>query len=165
MAVEKILKLSKNNSKNSGLLMTGIGKSTQLIPNITNGRSGFFSRCLKRDWRTNPTSRSTGVLHAKRDLRLKILKNGLCERCGSQVVQKKMRQWVLKMTDYADRLLEDLDKEEAGLGRINHRAAEKLDRTITKERNYEIAICNSNFRNKSKSQTRSKLYSKFLRPG
>jgi leucyl-tRNA synthetase len=40
------------------------------------------------------------------------LENGLCERCGTQVEQKKMRQWVLKMTDYADRLLEDLDKEE-----------------------------------------------------
>lgn len=39
------------------------------------------------------------------------LEKGLCERCGTQVVQKKMRQWVLKMTDYADRLLYDLDKE------------------------------------------------------
>ena len=37
------------------------------------------------------------------------LEHGLCERCGSQVVQKKLRQWVLKMTEYADRLLDDLD--------------------------------------------------------
>jgi len=44
-------------------------------------------------------------------LALEDLEQGLCERCGSQVVQKKMRQWVLKMTDYADRLLFDLDKE------------------------------------------------------
>lgn len=40
------------------------------------------------------------------------LENGLCERCGTQIVQKKMRQWVLKMTDYADRLLYDLDTED-----------------------------------------------------
>lgn len=40
------------------------------------------------------------------------LENGLCERCGTQVVQKKLRQWVLKMTDYADRLLYDLDSKE-----------------------------------------------------
>ena len=40
------------------------------------------------------------------------LENGLCERCGTQVLQKKMRQWVLRMTNYADRLLYDLDKEE-----------------------------------------------------
>lgn len=39
------------------------------------------------------------------------LEKGLCERCGTQVVQKKMRQWVLKITAYADRLLYDLDRE------------------------------------------------------
>ncbi|MDA3803045.1 MAG: leucine--tRNA ligase [Patescibacteria group bacterium] len=38
------------------------------------------------------------------------LENGLCERCGTVVEQKPMRQWVLKITDYADRLLNDLDK-------------------------------------------------------
>ena len=36
------------------------------------------------------------------------LDDGKCERCGSQVEQRPMRQWVLKITDYADRLLEDL---------------------------------------------------------
>lgn len=36
------------------------------------------------------------------------LDDGKCERCGSVVEQKPMRQWVLKITDYADRLLEDL---------------------------------------------------------
>ncbi|NTV41586.1 MAG: class I tRNA ligase family protein, partial [Candidatus Moranbacteria bacterium] len=40
------------------------------------------------------------------------LEDGLCERCGTQVVQKKMRQWVLKMTDYAERLLTDLDSSQ-----------------------------------------------------
>ncbi|MDD5396826.1 MAG: class I tRNA ligase family protein [Candidatus Moranbacteria bacterium] len=40
------------------------------------------------------------------------LENGLCERCGSEVEQKPMRQWVLKMTAYADRLLYDLDSPE-----------------------------------------------------
>ena len=38
------------------------------------------------------------------------LEDGLCERCGSEVEQKPMRQWVLKITDYADRLLDDLEK-------------------------------------------------------
>ncbi len=38
------------------------------------------------------------------------LDNGLCERCGSQVEQKPMRQWVLKITDYAERMLKDLDQ-------------------------------------------------------
>ncbi|MDD4476997.1 MAG: class I tRNA ligase family protein [Patescibacteria group bacterium] len=38
------------------------------------------------------------------------LEDGKCERCGSAVEQKPMRQWVLKITDYAERLLNDLDK-------------------------------------------------------
>ena len=36
--------------------------------------------------------------------------NGCCERCGSPVTKKNLRQWMLKITDYADRLLKDLDK-------------------------------------------------------
>ena len=35
--------------------------------------------------------------------------DGTCERCGSAVERKPMRQWVLKITDYADRMLADLD--------------------------------------------------------
>mgnify|MGYP001170444648 CR=1 FL=1 len=34
--------------------------------------------------------------------------DGTCERCGSIVEKKPMRQWVLRITDYADRLLDDL---------------------------------------------------------
>lgn len=36
--------------------------------------------------------------------------NGVCERCGSQVIRKEQSQWMLKITDYADRLVQDLDK-------------------------------------------------------
>lgn len=36
--------------------------------------------------------------------------NGKCERCGSPVTKKNMKQWMLRITDYADRLLNDLDK-------------------------------------------------------
>ena len=35
--------------------------------------------------------------------------NGVCERCGSEVVHKVKSQWMLKITKYADRLINDLD--------------------------------------------------------
>lgn len=35
--------------------------------------------------------------------------NGTCERCGSEVVRKVKSQWMLKITEYADRLIQDLD--------------------------------------------------------
>ena len=38
--------------------------------------------------------------------------DGCCERCGSKVTKKNLKQWMLKITKYADRLLEDLDRLE-----------------------------------------------------
>ena len=35
---------------------------------------------------------------------------GVCERCGSEVVRREKSQWMLKITEYADRLLDDLDE-------------------------------------------------------
>ena len=37
------------------------------------------------------------------------VKEGKCDRCGSQVTHKTIRQWILKITDYADRLDADLE--------------------------------------------------------
>jgi leucyl-tRNA synthetase len=36
--------------------------------------------------------------------------DGTCERCGTKVVQKDLEQWFFKITDFADRLVDDLDK-------------------------------------------------------
>lgn len=40
------------------------------------------------------------------------LEDGKCERCGSLVEKKPIRQWMIRITDYADRLLADLDAVE-----------------------------------------------------
>ena len=37
------------------------------------------------------------------------VKEGHCDRCGAKVEKKNIRQWILKITAYADKLLEDLD--------------------------------------------------------
>ena len=36
--------------------------------------------------------------------------DGSCERCGAKTEQRRLKQWMLKITKYADRLIEDLDK-------------------------------------------------------
>ena len=38
------------------------------------------------------------------------VKDGKCERCGTPVTRKTIRQWILKITAYAERLLQDLDE-------------------------------------------------------
>ena len=45
----------------------------------------------------------------KKGLAYEAVKEGKCERCGSQVTHKTIRQWILKITAYADRLEKDLD--------------------------------------------------------
>ena len=50
--------------------------------------------------------------------------NGVCERCGSEVVQKEKSQWMLKITEYADKLLE-------GLNNVDF-----IDRVKTQQRNW-----------------------------
>ncbi|MFA6297175.1 MAG: leucine--tRNA ligase, partial [Candidatus Paceibacterota bacterium] len=43
------------------------------------------------------------------------IEDGKCERCGAVIEKRLMKQWVLKITKYADRLLADLDtKDEKG---------------------------------------------------
>lgn len=50
--------------------------------------------------------------------------NGVCERCGSEVIRKNQSQWMLKITDYADRLVKDLDN------------VDFIDRVKTQQRNW-----------------------------
>ena len=38
--------------------------------------------------------------------------NNVCDRCGTPVIKKELEQWFFKITDYADRLISDLDKVE-----------------------------------------------------
>ncbi|MFX4620534.1 class I tRNA ligase family protein, partial [Acinetobacter baumannii] len=38
--------------------------------------------------------------------------DGRCDRCGAEVIKKKLTQWYFRITDYADRLLDDLNQLE-----------------------------------------------------
>jgi leucyl-tRNA synthetase len=40
--------------------------------------------------------------------------NGLCERCGTAVTKRELTQWFFKVTEYADRLLDDMEQLEGG---------------------------------------------------
>ncbi len=79
------------------------------IPATTSERSGFLSSCSKKAWPTKRKWQSTGASSCKCVLANEEVVGGVCERCGSEVVRQVKSQWMLKITEYAQRLLDDLD--------------------------------------------------------
>ena len=67
--------------------------------------------------------------------------DGTCERCGTKVEQKPMRQWVLKITDYADRMLQDLDKLTEWDSSIKEMQRNWIGRSEGAEVKFEVVIC------------------------
>ncbi len=64
--------------------------------------------------------------------------NGVCERCGSPVVQKEKSQWMLKITEYAQRLIDDLDGIDF-LDKIKAQQKNWIGRSEGAEVNFPIA--------------------------
>ena len=63
--------------------------------------------------------------------------NGVCERCGSEVVQKEKSQWMLKITEYAQRLIDDLDDIDF-LDKIKAQQRNWIGRSEGAEVNFQI---------------------------
>lgn len=70
---------------------------------------------------------------------------GVCERCGSEVVRKVKSQWMLKITEYADKLIDDLDMvdyiEKIKVSQINW-----IGRSVGAEVDFKIAGKEENLR-------------------
>ena len=63
--------------------------------------------------------------------------NGHCERCGTQVIQKEKSEWMLKITAYAQRLIDDLDEVDY-LPRIKTQQINWIGRSEGAEVNFKI---------------------------
>ena len=69
--------------------------------------------------------------------------NGVCERCGSPVVQKEKSEWMLKITDYAQKLIDDLDDVDF-LEKIKVQQKNWIGRSEGAEVNFKIANIDKN---------------------
>ena len=65
--------------------------------------------------------------------------NGVCERCGSPVVQKEKSQWMLRITKYAQRLIDDLDGIDY-LDKIKAQQKNWIGRSEGAEVNFKVAL-------------------------
>ena len=69
--------------------------------------------------------------------------NGVCERCGSPVVQKEKSEWMLKITAYAQKLIDDLDDVDF-LEKIKVQQKNWIGRSEGAEVNFKIANMDKN---------------------
>ncbi len=66
---------------------------------------------------------------------------GKCERCGGEVVKKEKEQWVLRITKYADRLIDDLDQVDY-LEKIKTQQINWIGRSEGAEVSFKVVILN-----------------------
>lgn len=78
-------------------------------PNYYKWTQWFFLLLLKKGLAYQKESLQWWCPHDKTVLANEQVENGLCWRCGNEVEKKLLKQWFFKITDYADRLLDDLD--------------------------------------------------------
>ena len=64
--------------------------------------------------------------------------NGKCERCKSEVGKKDLEQWFFKITDYADRLLDDIDKLKGWPDKVKSMQTNWIGRSEGAEVNFRI---------------------------
>ena len=100
---------SSASSASGGSRSTGRANWRPTRPSTTAGPSGSSCACSST---ASPTATEAPVQWCPKDatvLANEQVVDGRCERCGTEVVQRKLEQWFFKITDYAERLLADFE--------------------------------------------------------
>ena len=96
----------------------------------TAGPSGCSCGSASAAWPTARTARSTGAPTTRPCWPTSRSSTGTCERCGAEVTKRELTQWYFKITDYAQRLLDDMDAAGGRLARARADHAAQLDRPL-----------------------------------
>ena len=100
---------SSGSSASGASRSTGRASSARTSRATTAGRSGSSCSCSSAAWPTARRRRSSGARTTQTVLANEQVIDGRCERCGTLVEARQLEQWFFRITDYADRLLDDLD--------------------------------------------------------
>lgn len=65
--------------------------------------------------------------------------NGKCERCDAEVIKKDLEQWFFKITDYAQRLLDDIDKLDGWPDKVKTMQQNWIGRSVGVEIDFQVA--------------------------
>ena len=110
LATEENIKKFKSQLEKIGFTYDWSREINTTDPQYYKWTQWVFLKMLEKGLADESYKPSNWCPSCKTGLANEDLEGGKCERCGSEIERKPMRQWVLKITEYADRLLEDLDK-------------------------------------------------------
>jgi len=100
----------KRQQKNLGLSFDWNREINTTDPSYYKWTQWIFIQLFKKGLAYKTKMPINWCLRCKIGLANEEVIDGKCERCGGKVVQKEKEQWMLKITEYAERLLQDLDK-------------------------------------------------------
>jgi len=110
VATERNTKTFKRQQKNLGLSFDWSREINTTDPDYYKWTQWIFIQLFKKGLAYKSKMPINWCPSCKIGLANEEVVDGKCERCGEKVIRKEKEQWVLKITKYADRLIEDLDK-------------------------------------------------------
>ena len=113
--------------------------STRPTRSTTSGRSGYSFKMFKKGLAYKTTMPVNWCTSCKCVLANEEVVEGVCERCGSPVVRKEKSQWMLGITKYADRLINDLDDLDY-IERVKHQQKNWIGRSTGTEVTFKTNV-------------------------
>jgi leucyl-tRNA synthetase len=108
--VQRNIKVFKKQLKSLGLSFDWSREINTTDPNYYKWTQWIFLQFFKRGLAYQAEMPINWCPQCKIGLANEEVISGRCERCGAETEKRNIKQWLLKITKYADRLLEDLDK-------------------------------------------------------
>ena len=113
---------------------TGTGCCNTCDPEYYRWNQWLFLRLFERGLAYRKASSVNWCPNDQTVLANEQVVGGRCERCDTPVTKKKLTQWYFKITDYADRLLDDMAAAGGPLARPRAVDAAQLDRSLDRRR-------------------------------
>ncbi len=132
------VEVSRDTLKKVGILFDWDREVTTCLPDYYRWTQWFFLKLYEKGLAYRATSPVNWCPGCKTVLANEQVEGGLCWRCSSEVTKKKLEQWFLRITAYADRLLEGLDRLPGWTDHVLKRQREWIGRSEGVDIDFEV---------------------------
>jgi len=132
------VEVSRSTLKKVGILFDWSREVATCLPDYYKWTQWFFLTLYRKGLAYRATSPVNWCPGCMTVLANEQVESGACWRCGSEVTKKKLNQWFFKITEYADRLLEGLDRLPNWTDHVVKRQREWIGRSEGVDIDFEI---------------------------